>query len=74
MDKKYKILIPLMIAGAMNTVDTSAMNVTMPTFAEYFNLPLQTVSWISSTYLLGTCRFAFNLRQNWRYIRFRQTL
>lgn len=52
MDKKYKILIPLMIAGAMNTVDTSAMNVTMPTFAEYFNLPLQTVSWISSTYLL----------------------
>jgi hypothetical protein len=43
MDKKYKILIPLMIAGAMNTVDTSAMNVTMPTFAEYFNLPLQTV-------------------------------
>jgi len=41
-----------MIAGAMNTVDTSVMNVAMPTFAKSFNLPLQTVSWISSIYLL----------------------
>jgi len=52
MDNKLKILIPLMIAGAMTTVDTSVMNVAMPTFAESFNAPLQTVSWISSAYLL----------------------
>jgi len=49
---KVKLLIPLMIAGAMNTVDTSSTNVAMTSFAEYFELPLQTVSWISSTYLL----------------------
>jgi len=52
MNKKHKILIPLMIAGVMNTVDTSSMNIAMPTFAEFFKLPLQTVSWISSIYLL----------------------
>ncbi|NLZ52941.1 MAG: DHA2 family efflux MFS transporter permease subunit [Thermoanaerobacteraceae bacterium] len=52
MDQKYKILIPLMIAGVMNTVDSSVMNVAMSTFAEFFKVPLQTVSWISSAYLL----------------------
>lgn len=52
MKNKYKFLIPLMIAGSMTTVDSSVMNVAMPTFAEFFNAPLQTVSWISSAYLL----------------------
>ena len=51
-NNRYKILIPLMIAGAMGTVDSSVINVAMPTLAEVFKVEMQTVSWIFSAYLL----------------------
>ena len=52
MDNKYKILIPLVIAGAMGTVDSSVVNVAMPTLAKVFEVEMQTISWVSTSYLL----------------------
>jgi EmrB/QacA subfamily drug resistance transporter len=57
MKNRYKILIPIMLAGIMATADSGVLNVAMPTFAEVFKVKMETVSWISSAYLLVVACF-----------------
>ncbi len=52
MKEKYSILAAVLVGGMMAPLDSSVVNVAMPTLAEVFNTSVSTVSWVSMTYLL----------------------
>ncbi|MCR4430905.1 MAG: MFS transporter [Tepidanaerobacteraceae bacterium] len=52
MDNKYKILTAVLLGTIMGPLDTSVVNVAMPTLAEVFRAGMTTVSWVSMSYLL----------------------
>jgi EmrB/QacA subfamily drug resistance transporter len=57
MNNKHKILLPIMVASAMNTIDISIINMATPTFVKVFREELSIVSRISSFYYLVLISF-----------------
>ncbi|MDI3480670.1 MAG: hypothetical protein PWQ97_325 [Tepidanaerobacteraceae bacterium] len=52
MDRKYWILSAVLMGTVMGPLDTSVVNVAMPTLSEVFKSGMTTVSWVSMSYLL----------------------
>lgn len=52
MDRKYLILTAVLMGTVMGPLDTSVVNVAMPTLSEVFRAGMTTVSWVSMSYLL----------------------
>jgi len=52
MDRKYWILLAVLIGTVMGPLDSSVVNVAMPTLSEVFKAGMTTVSWVSMSYLL----------------------
>ncbi|MDK2821361.1 MAG: hypothetical protein PWP31_1326 [Clostridia bacterium] len=50
--KRWIILFAVMAAGIMGPIDGSVVNVALPTMADYFNVRLNEVGWVSMAYLL----------------------
>ena len=50
--QRWLILFAVMSAGIMGPIDGSVVNVAMPTFSKVFNVDMNTVGWISMSYLL----------------------
>lgn len=50
--RRWSILIAIMLGSIMTPIDGSIMNITMPTLTKVFNAPIDTVSWVSISYLL----------------------
>ncbi|MDI3508691.1 MAG: hypothetical protein PWP55_883 [Clostridiales bacterium] len=51
-ERRWSILIAVMLGSIMAPIDGSIMNIAMPTLREVFHAPLETVSWVSMAYLL----------------------
>jgi EmrB/QacA subfamily drug resistance transporter len=50
--KRYAILTAIMLGGIMGPIDASIVNVTLPTIAAYYKVPLAAAQWVPMTYLL----------------------
>lgn len=49
---KHKVLLAVLLGSLMGPLDSSAVNVAMPIFSEFFQVGMTTVSWVSMAYLL----------------------
>ncbi|MFC2013840.1 MFS transporter [Chloroflexota bacterium] len=49
----YTILATIMLGSIMGPIDSSIVNVTLPTIAEYFEVELSTAQWVPMIYLLS---------------------
>jgi EmrB/QacA subfamily drug resistance transporter len=52
--QRWLILATVMTGTIMAPIDTSIINIAMPTLSKVFNAPLEVISWISMAYLLIT--------------------
>lgn len=52
------ILISVLIMTFMMTVDSSILNVALPTLAKALNVPTSLIDWASTAYLISMCAFA----------------
>ncbi len=50
--KRYKILAAVMLGGIMGPIDSSIVNIILPTIANHFGVSIATVQWVPLIYLL----------------------
>lgn len=51
-ERRYKVLVAVMLGGIMGPIDASIVNVILPTITSFFNAPLATAQWVPLIYLL----------------------
>ncbi|HQH22562.1 MAG TPA: MFS transporter [Thermoleophilia bacterium] len=50
--RRYSVLAALMVGSIMGPIDASIVNVTLPTIAQSFAVPLSAAQWVPMTYLM----------------------
>ncbi len=50
--QRYRILAAIMLGGILGPIDSSIVNVILPTIADFFGVPIATVQWVPLVYLL----------------------
>jgi len=54
---RWVILVNIMLGSFMATLDSSIVNVALPTISQEFHIDLSTVQWLVTSYLLAICSF-----------------
>jgi len=51
-ERRYSVLVSIMLGGIMGPIDASIVNVTLPTIAQFFGVHISIAQWVPMTYLL----------------------
>jgi EmrB/QacA subfamily drug resistance transporter len=51
-ERKYSILVSVMLGTIMGPIDASIVNVILPTITQFFSVPISTAQWVPMVYIL----------------------